>query len=153
MVKNITPRFALLILVFGLHAFSCEKDAVEPEQDKSFKGILEVDVLCNVIGGDTTDFLPRPESGAASYSLMYACPNPASGKATTIHLQIPQPDSVWILAYDRPGGPPVDTVWSFSWLAGSYSNYWKYDGPSGIYRIKMFTRSGFTSYGDVQLED
>ncbi len=152
-VEHKRYRLVFLAIVLCLQVWSCEEDTVEPETNKSFEGILEVDVLCNIVGGDTTDFLPRPQTGPANYSLKYACPNPAQGKTTGIHWQIPQPDSVWILAYDRPGGPPVDTLYNRSSSAGSFVKSWTYDGPAGIYRIRMFTGSGFSSYGDVQLED
>ena len=152
-MKHKSYRFALLAIVFCLHAWSCEEDSVTPSKNESFEGVLEVDVMCNVVGGDTTDFLPRPLPGGANYSLYYACPNPALGKTTGIHWQIPQPDSVWILAYDRPGGLPVDTLYNRSGPEGKYAISWTYDGPAGIYRIKMFTESGFSSYGDVQLEE
>ena len=152
-VEHKKYRLVLLAIVFCLQAWSCEEDTVKPKKSELFEGILEVDVLCNIVGGDTTDFLPRPQAGPANYSLKHACPNPALGKTTGIHWQIPQPDSVWILAYDRPGGPPVDTLYNQRSLAGSYVKYWTYNGPAGIYRIRMFTGSGFSSYGDVQLED
>jgi len=152
-VTQVRSRILLMIGVFCLHAWSCGEDSVEPIKSTSFEGILETNTQCTILGGDTTDFLPRPLTGPANYSLKWACPNPALGKVTSIHLQLPQPDSVWIYIYDRPGRSPIDTLYNRILPAGTHSHSWKHDGPAGIYRIKMYTGSGFTSYGDVQLEN
>jgi hypothetical protein len=133
-------------------AWSCNEDTTKPAEVQQFQGILETDVQCNILGGDTTDFQPRPAPGEPDiYSLKYACPNPAQGKSTSIHWTVVAVDSVWILAFDTPGGSPVDTLHNGVVPPGNHIKHWSYDGPAGIYRIMMFTRSGFTSYGDVQL--
>ena len=68
---------------------------------EEFEGILEFDLDCRIVGGDTTDFFPRPNlppdgiiAPPKNYSLMSACPNPTDD-LTIVHFQISQPDSVW----------------------------------------------------------
>ncbi len=151
-------RFKNNILVIAnlcLLIWSCGDETTTPgNSEERFQGILEVDVACNIIGGDTTDFRPQLEPGGPEiYSLKYACPNPALGKTTWIHWSMPVRDSVWIYAFGAPGGSPVDTLYNRTAPPGQHSVRWSYAGPKGIYRIKMFTETGFTSYGDVLLED
>jgi hypothetical protein len=143
----------LLLVLAPSMSLTCGGEPVNPgDESEKFSGILIVDAECNIIGGDTTDFQPRSKPGEPEIlSLKYACPNPAVGKSTWIHWAIPQQDSVWLYAYDTPGGDPIDTLYSRTGPPGSYSCLWAYSGPAGIYRIRMFTESGFTSYGDVML--
>ena len=139
--------------VFGLFA-ACSEDSTGPVEQQAFTGILETSRQCQIIGGDTTDFQPRPLSVGAvptNYSLIAACPNPTSTN-TSIKFQIPQPDSVWLLVFDRPGGPAIDTLFNRAANAGVYSVQWVHDGPDGVYRVVMGTASGFESYGDVQFD-
>ena len=148
-------KFILVVIATELLAWSCGEDSTKPEEKKQvFEGILETDAFCNIIGGDTTDFQPRAGPGEPEImSLKYACPNPAVGRTTTIYWAIPTVDSVWILAFDRPGGLPVDTIYNRTDTPGVHSKEWSYDGPAGIYRVVMHTESGFTSYGDIKFED
>jgi hypothetical protein len=143
-------------LVAGLIA--CE-DNQTPPKPQPFEGILEFDIRCDVLGGDTTDFYPRPladttvappfEGPPVNYSLIGACPNPNRGM-TWIEFQVPRPDSVWLLVYDRTNSPPIDTLWAARCpSAGVYSQIWSNPGRSGILRVEMHTESGFRSHGDV----
>jgi len=134
-------------------ALACCDDAAGPSgDDGAFSGILETDPSCNVIGGDTTDFLPRPTTDPPNTCLKYACPNPTEGELTSLYFQIAQDDSVWILVYDRPKSPPVDTLYAQQSRSGAYGIAWRNCGCSGIYRVVMHTASGFTSYGDVEFK-
>ena len=150
--------FAVLAAVVFV---SCEESSQKPIEEK-FEGILQMDNMCNVLGGDATDFLPRPEvcidttvvppvaCPPKNYSLVGACPNPSDG-GTEIQFAISEIDSVWIFAYDRPGLPPVDTLFNQgNRRPGVYTVVWQSPSGPGIYRIRMFTASGFRSYGDVQ---
>jgi len=157
----------ILLLFIGGCAFvgSCTDDASRPGKDQgegAFRGILRMDQNCKITGGDTMDFLPRPEGfidttvvppvvgPPTNYSLIGACPNPAM-LGTDIHWQIPQPDSVWILAFDAAHAQPIDTLYNRSGRTGSYWVQWVPAHP-GFYRIRMFTATGFKSYGDVLIE-
>jgi hypothetical protein len=153
---------AAVLLLAALIA--CSDRSTEPEeQTPRFEGILEMDWHCNTVGGDTTDFQPRPEGRIdttvvppivgqpTNYSLMYACPNPAQ-RHTSITWQIPETDSVWIVAYSQPDRPPIDTLYSSRGFIGTYTIEWDFDGPPGIYRVVMHTASGFSSYGDILFE-
>ena len=144
--------FLFLIVVLVSQA-ACGGDNPAGTRDaENFEGILEMDLLCRIIGGDTTDFQPRPEGQPPNYSLVGACPNPTNG-TTTIMFQLPQQDSVWILVYDRPSGGPIDTLFNSAAAPGSWSIIWTNNGPDGIYRVVMRTASGFQSYGDVQFDE
>lgn len=140
---------------------SCE-DGHRPLEQLPFEGILQFDDLCRVVGGDTTDFYPRPQGSIdttvtpplvrppENYSFIGACPNPTQGPTVSIKFQIPQPDSVWILVYDRTNSAPLDTFWAVRCpFAGVYAKYEHNPGRSGIFRFEMHTQSGFRSYGDV----
>jgi hypothetical protein len=157
----------ILVLFVACSALigSCSDDTSRPGKDEGegpFQGILEMDWTCRITGGDTLDFLPRPEGfidttvtppvlgPPTNYSLIGACPNPAS-MGTDIHWQIPQPDSVWILAFDTAYGRAIDTIYCGSGPTGSYAVNWSPAEP-GFYRIRMFTATGFKSYGDVLIE-
>ena len=151
-----TDKYAIKRIAYlSVLSWSCgDETTIQGKIEENFEGILEVDAVCNILGGDTTDFRPQPEPGGPEiYSLKYACPNPAGGKTTSIHWSIPVRDSVWIYAFDMPGGSPVDTLYNRTAPPGHHSVLWSFTGPEGIYRVKMFTETGFTSYGDVLLED
>jgi len=127
---------------------SCEDDMQPPVEHLPFAGILAFDEICTPAGGDTSDFLPRPSG--ANYSLVAACPNPAVRASTRIVFNIPQPDSVWLLIYDRTNSPPIDTLYASRALPGSHRILWSRPGTVGILRVEMDTASGFHSYGDVE---
>ena len=65
---------AFLLIVFCI--INC-KDSTKPKEEE-FTGILQVDEFGNILGGDTTDFQPRPlndNNGVGmplNYSLIYA---------------------------------------------------------------------------------
>ncbi len=144
--------FLFLIVVLVSQA-ACGGDNPAGTRDaENFEGILEMDLLCRIIGGDTTDFQPRPEGQPPNYSLVGACPNPTNG-TTTIKFQLPQQDSVWILVYDGLGRPPIDTLYNQLSAAGSFGIIWTFDVHDGIYRVVMRTASGFESYGDLQFDE
>ena len=133
-------------------------DVKHPPTPRPFEGILRFDERCQIVGGDSTDFWPRPSDvdtcgifvcGPANHSLEGACPNPAQG-ATWIHFQISETDSVWILVYDRTNSPPIDTLWAQRTPRGSLSFRWNSPGAPGIYRVQMQTETGFRSHGDVE---
>jgi len=165
-MERIRRRIMAVAIATSLGFVGCADDPEGPgDRSDQFEGILETDFNCNIIGGDTTDFLPRPEGdidttvvppvigGPTNYSLAYACPNPNTvGWTTFIHWQIPQTDSVWIFLFDEPGAEPVDTLYNRRAPAGSFAIIWQPDAP-GIFRIRMYTESGFTSYGDVLIND
>ena len=69
-----------------------------------------------------------------------------------MYFQLSAPeDSVWVLVYDKPNTPAVDTLFSKgNAKVGAYTVMWEAPRGPGIYRIKMFTSSGFHSYGDVE---
>ena len=141
------------ILMITLHSVlicSCDEESVKPSCGGSFEGILEHDHACNIIGGDSTDFQPFPQIGKLSYSLVGACPNPVDFHTADIWWQLAQPDSVLILIYDRHGCPPIDTLFNRSGPEGVYNVQWARPKRGEIYRIKMITASGFSSYGDIQ---
>ncbi len=141
--KKLIPVFVILAVL------ACSDDGpMKGDNDETFKGILEMDIFCNVIGGDTTDFQPRPEPG--NYSLIGACPNPIIGDAAVIKFKIPQADSVWIFVFDKPNSPPIGMLFNHQIPEGVYEIMWNNTGPMGIYRVEMYAASGFTSYGDVQ---
>jgi hypothetical protein len=152
------PFIALLLL--GA-VYSCGDDQRPQLEQKPFVGIREFDVDCNLLGGDSTDFEPRPTSiidtsvvppvvyPPQNYSLVCACPNPAAG-TTTVGFNIPQPDSVWLFVYDRTNAPPIDTLYARRSQVGSYRITWFNPGARGIFRVEMNTLSGFQSHGDVQ---
>lgn len=154
------PR-RILFVVFVVVLSACDDSTETPVVTDKFEGILQMDELCNIIGGDTTDFLPRsdgyvdttvspPVVYPPTHSFLYgACPNPAEN-VTAIHFYLHEPDSVWLFAYDEPGGAPVDTLANATRNAGSYLVAWQAPNGPGIYRVRMFTASGFQSYGDVE---
>jgi hypothetical protein len=139
-----------------LYSACDDESSVAPKKSGVFEGILAVELPdCHIVGGDTTDFQPRPESQdmmPTNYSLIYACPNPTIGE-TWIVFQIPQQDSVWLFVYDKPGRMPIDTLYAASGPAGVYTINFENQGPLGIYRVMMHTASGFESYGDVEFRN
>ncbi len=152
-------------VVCSLLLFAACDDSSQPPTEEKFEGILRMDPACAILGGDTTDFVPRPEScidttvvppivgPPTNYSLAGACPNPTDA-ATSVHFQISEVDSVWIFAYDRPGGAPVDTLFDRgNAMTGSYVVTLESPNGPGIYRIVMRTAKGFYSYGDVQFTE
>ena len=164
-MNQVFHKILVLCVVGVALVVSCEDDTSRPAKgdgEGPFQGILQMDRNCIITGGDTTDFLPRPEGfidttvvpphggPPTNYSLIGACPNPSIA-GTEIHWQIPRPDSVWILAFDAPGAPPIDTLYNRSGRTGSYIIPWRPAQP-GFYRIRMFTATGFKSYGDVLIE-
>ena len=139
----------LVVAILGtVNATSCGDSQGPPSEQLPFEGIREFDEYCNPVGGDTTDFVPRPSGG--NYSLDAACPNPTQGPTTIIAFQIPQPDSVWLFVYDRTNAPPSDTLYAGRLPAGRHRFTWHKPGAEGIFRVEMNTRSGFQSHGDVQ---
>jgi hypothetical protein len=152
----------LVLAALGALA-SCEDSTEKPVVvTEKFEGILQTDEDCNILGGDTTDFLPRPEPSdidttvfpphigpVKNTALAYTCPNPAE-QWTTTYFQMSEPDSVWVFVYKEPSGAPVDTLINRYGFAGGYLVTWPMPQGPGIYRIKMFTASGFHSYGDVE---
>jgi hypothetical protein len=135
--------------------FGCSEESTGPKCDDKFEGILEVDYECNILGGDTTDFQPRPQWDphtleVLNHSLIYACPNPVEGYFTVIKFQIPRRDSVSIFLYDRPCRGPVDTICSRVLDKGVYAYSVMHNYVPGIYRVKMYTAGGFASYGDIE---
>jgi hypothetical protein len=153
--KYVRDGIVLVTLIFCLYACSDREvpgEPVLPNQSSSFEGIWECDESFNSVGGDTTDFQPLPLPRYSNYSLHRVCPNPVSGNPIKVVWQMPQPDSVWILVYDQPGELPVDTIVTLNGKEGIYLKNWTVDYPAGIYRIVMFTGSGFSSYGDIRFE-
>src|SRR5262245_50337808 len=143
-------------------ASSCDENPGPPPEQRPFEGIREFDEDCVSIGGDTTDFMPRPivlvdttvvppyVGFSRNYSLVAACPNPTRTSTTLIEFVMPQPDSVWLLVYDRTNSPPIDTLYARSSPAGTHKIMWYNPSANGIFRVEMSTRSGFRSHGDVQ---
>ena len=154
------PRRVLIVLAVAVLS-ACDDSTQKPVVTEKFEGILQTDELCAVIGGDTTDFLPRSDAWVdttvfppAAYppthpSLDGACPNPAE-TSTQVHFSLNERDSVWLFAYDEPGAAPVDTLFKQSARPGHYMITWHAPNGPGIYRLRMFTASGFQSYGDVE---
>lgn len=138
--------------------FGCSDESTGPKCDEKFAGILEVDFEGNILGGDTTDFQPRPQWDpqtltVLNHSLIYAYPNPVEGYVTIIKFQVPQRDSVWIFLYDRPCRGPIDTICSRMCNKGVYEYSVLHHYVPGIYRVKMYTASGFRSYGDIEFRE
>ncbi len=140
-------------------------ESTQPPAEETFEGILRMDEFCVILGGDTSDFMPRPEAfidttvvppiigPPDNFSLIGACPNPSDG-STSVHFQISEIDSVWIFVYDRPGAVPIDTIFNQGNSSiGSYTVSWQKPGGAGIYRIVMRSATGFQSYGDVEFTD
>ena len=156
-MRTVCLSTLVLTLGFMLVIQGCsEDDSVKPALKEEFTGILKFDENCNIIGGDATDFIPRPDlpSGGViapptNYSLVSACPNPADG-LTIVHFQTSEPDSIWFLVYDRTNSAPMDTLRAGTYFAGAHGFQWSSDGETGIFRIEMRSSSGFTSYGDVE---
>lgn len=144
----------VLVLAVSLSLSCSDDDPVEPQE--VFSGILEVDELGNIVGGDTTDFQPRPLSAGgvpSNYSLIFAFPNPVtSGDVTRVRFQIPVADSVTLRFYDRPGAPPMGTLYQLQAPPGVHDIQWTGSGFEGIYRVEMITESGFRSFGDVEFQ-
>ena len=155
------PARMVPVVVAVVCWLGCEDSTEKPVVSQKFEGILRTDPDCNIVGGDTTDFLPRPQVSVdttlvppvagppLNNSLDRACPNPAEF-STQIYFEVSEPDSVWLLAYDEPNTPPVDTLFNRSAQAGVYMVTWSAPRGPGIYRVRMFTAGGFRSYGDVQ---
>ena len=156
----IRPHKVLIVLsVVCLSA--CDDSTEKPIVDEKFEGILQMDELCNIVGGDTTDFLPRSDAWVdttvappvvhpPTHPFLYgACPNPA-GNVTSVYFFLTETDSVWMFAYDEPGGAPVDTLFMSTRNFGTYAIAWNPPHGPGIYRLRLFTASGFQSYGDVE---
>ena len=138
-----------------ISCIGCRKDEPTQPAQELFFGILITDANCAIVGGDTTDFLPRPTGGGGgtlptNYSLIKACPNPVIGDTTTIYFQIPVADSVVIRAFATTNAPPLATIVSERLPAGRFQVRWGFNGVNGVYRVQMSTGSGFTSYGDVE---
>jgi hypothetical protein len=111
------------------------------------------DATGTILGGDTTDFLPRPLSNGllpANFSFIGAYPNPVDGNSVNLRYQLPQADTVLIRIYDGPNRPPVDTLSNDIRAAGSHLILWTWSGPRGILRAVMTTSTGFRSYGDIE---
>ena len=151
----------LVILLLIAAVGSCGDDQGPLLEQKPFEGIREFDLECRLIGGDSTDFEPRPVGlvdtvivppigyPPQNYSLVSACPNPAMG-TTIIHFNLPQSDFVWLLVYDRTNSPPIDTLFARLGPAGSHAVVWSNPGARGVFRVEMSTQSGFRSHGDVE---
>jgi hypothetical protein len=133
-----------------------KKGTVQPAQE-TFSGIRETDANCIDLGGDMTEFLPRPTVGPGGniptdFSLIGACPNPVVGDTTITRFQIPVTDSVIIQAIPRPVAAPVALIYNQRAFAGVYSIRWGFSGPRGMYRVQMSTGGGFSAYGDVEFK-
>ncbi len=148
-MKPLAFKVSIAAIALALFAACGDEGSTMPKKER-FEGILVVDLGCNVVGGDTTDFLPRPT--ADNYSLVYACPNPTDW-LTRVLFHIPEQDSVWIFVFAEPGAPPMDTLLHKVMRPGFYSVDWTNDGPFGIYRVEMHTGTGFESFGDVLFEE
>ena len=159
-----SPHCCIGIAVVACLLAGCD-DSSQPPVAEKFEGILRMDNVCTILGGDTSDFMPRPEGfidttvvppmvgPPDNFSLIGACPNPTD-RYTEVHFQISERDSVWILAYDHPGGTPVDTIFNRGDNpVGSYTHVWQSPNGPGIYRIVMRSATGFRSYGDVQFTE
>jgi len=150
----------MLSLLLGLTVsvfLSCEEPTpTRTGPPSQFEGILETDAICTVIGGDTTDWRPRPRSEmnvVVESGVLPACPNPAVA-TTTLSFALADTDSVWILAYDRPGAAPVDTIVnSGGRRPGAYLLAWSNPGGPGIYRVRFFSARGLRAYGDVEFTE
>jgi hypothetical protein len=160
-VKRGRPIAAAIITLSLVVGTSCD-DHQSPQLDqRPFEGIREFDEFCRSIGGDTTDFVPRPIASVdttvvppvvgppQNYSLVAACPNPTLGPTTVVQFVISQRDSVWLLVYDRTNSPPIDTLYARNSPPGAYGITWYNPGGDGILRVEMNTASGFRSHGDV----
>ena len=152
-------RLASYLFVFftlSLNVTSCKKEQTLETRQEPFSGIMETNVNCVVIGGGTTDFLPRPtRSGQfpnlpTNYSLVKACPNPVLGDTTFIEFQIPVADSVWLQVFATTNAPPIATILSERLPLGYFRFRWGFNGPNGVYRVWMYAGNGFTAYGDVE---
>ena len=141
--------FGLAVVILGIvNVTSCGDSQGPPPEQLPFEGIREFDEYCSPVGGDTTDFVPRPSVG--NYSLEDVCPNPTQGPTANITFQVPQPDSIWLFVYDRTNAPPSDTLYAGRIPAGRHRFTWHNPGAEGIFRVEMNTKSGFRSHGDVQ---
>ncbi len=150
-MKFIFLRF--LTIAFLLTPAGCKEDQISPPPPELFAGILMTDANGTVLGGDTTDFQPRPLSNGqlpANYSFICAYPNPADGDVVNLRFQLPQTDTVLIRVYDSPNHPAIDTLWDGVRPPGSHLLQWNWSGPKGILRAEMTTSTGFRSYGDIQ---
>ena len=150
-MKSSYPLVLTIVILLAL--VGCKDDGSSPPPPESFSGILMTDATGTILGGDTTDFQPRPLSNGhlpTNYSFICAYPNPVDGNSVYLRYQLPQPDTVLIRVYDGPNRPPVDTLSNDIRPAGSFLILWTWSGPKGILRAEMTTPTGFRSYGDIQ---
>ncbi len=149
--------FILSAVVAFLWACS-DSDPVDVRQDPPpmFEGILETDATGTVLGGDTTDWVPAPETNGLAIitsGVMPAYPNPTTG-SVVLGFALADTDSVVIVVYDRPGAPPVDSVLNSGGMPpGTHRITWDPQLPPGLYRVVIKSALGLDSYGDVQLEE
>jgi hypothetical protein len=162
---RLLPAGGVAVAALAMVAWlSCGDDQGPRSERRSFEGIREFDWNCNPIGGDTTDFMPRPlgdiDTTVAppivgpplNYSLIAACPNPTQG-STTLRFQIPQADSVWLFVYDFTNSPPIETVYARRGPTGVYAIRWLNLNAPGVFRVEMNAGNGFRSHGDVQFDE
>ncbi len=146
--------FVILIVILGV---ACSENSSTESKEESFSGILMTDEEGNILGGDTTDFQPRPINGnngaPLNYSLVCAYPNPVLNDTVTIKFQVPQPDSIIIKLYDKPNSGHVEILLNTSKWTGIHQIRWINTLNNGIYRVTMNTDSGFYSYGDIEFKD
>ena len=151
-----TVRLALSSLVLVAIA-GCERGQGTAPETEVFSGILLTDANMNVIGGDATDFQPRPLVGPGNEPLndaLYpAFPNPSEDDRIILMYQLTQPDSVSIFLFAQPNSPPIDTLvnW-FHRQKAVYAVIAEDSGLSGVLRVTMETGRGFRSFGDIQFK-
>lgn len=142
-----------VFIIYVLYGCS-ENQSLAPEPE--FSGILLTDGNGKVLGGDETDFLPRPQQGLngepLNIAMFPAFPNPVIGDTVILQFQLPEPDTVSFFIQDRPESAPIDTLLlNVSLPKGLLAVLWYYSG-TGIFRASMKTKSGFSSFGDIEFK-
>ena len=151
-----TIRLALSFVVLVVIAGCDRGQGTAPDPD-IFSGILLTDANMKILGGDATDFQPRPLVGPGNEPLndaLYpAFPNPSEDDRIILMFQLTQPDSVTILLFAHPNSAPIDTLanW-FHHQKAVYAIIVEDPGLLGVLRVTMETGRGFRSFGDIQFK-
>jgi len=150
-MKNSIHALVLLLAIVSLQ--SCYKEPTSISE-KKIEGILLTDENGNILGGDVTDFQPRPKQDSlgkpSNFSFDRAYPNPTSDNFITLKFQLPVSDSITFRMYSQSNELLVFS--KIRYTAGVHTRQWGNPYSKGIYRIEMSNSNGFSSYGDVEFK-